>query len=605
MKRVNLLLTALLAASLALGGAFLSPADRNTAMALDAPVLSDTYQAETSLIDPPTVVSDVRSGKTLQTIKSSLTGERPGSAILHINAEKNVVDSDGNVIGGIRETVQAIRAFVIPVLAVSTREEAEAAVSYFNEEPSLIDAAVFSEDPALVAYVRSECDYLRGVVCLRGMSPYMCVKTASLNGAGTVVLDSEAATYETISYIQARFKSVWVISLDEFDDYAAITGGAYGIVTEDFSATYSAIKSFSSPVHARMPFNVAHRGLPSTHNENSVNGTRAAIEAGATHVELDGKLTTDGEIVMMHDDNIERTAEGAGNIESMSLAEAKTHLLDLHAPKEEIPTLGEIIPLFENSDAVLVFEIKTKNTALIARLKEILDEENFYEHIVVIAFDYPNLEEMRRLLPEVPTADLNSYSENNFAQKLPTLGKYGCAISTSGSSTKEFNEKYLRDRGIIGWYWTQQTESAVDAAFEKGLMGLTNNVGAYFGAKNDIYRVVLGDWRVGMEPPAVGASIPVQAVKYDGTVVEATGEVFLVEKGKVSNDPRDGGYYDVIAKYISGDMTYYTPAFRFSQDDGNEKRGCAGTICLSASVTAAAILLPAVLILCIRKRKHD
>lgn len=607
MKKTSLMICALLGASMVLGGVFIRPAGR-AANAAETTVLSDTYQAETLLVNPPTVVFDVTSATALSTLENSLSGERPSNAILHINAERSVVDGDGNVIGDLAGIVGKIKSKVIPILAVGTKQEADAAASFLAES-GLADTAVLSEDPDLVKAVRDACPKIRGIVYLRDIlssgenNAYEYVKTAAVSKAGVVMLDPANASYETVSFLQARFKAVWVVSEDETGDYAAIASGAYGIVTKDFSGTYAAISSFTETTYARMPFNVAHRGLPNKRHENSVSGTRAAIAAGATHVELDGKLTTDGEIVMMHDDDISRTAEGAGNIESMTLAETKTHMLDLFEPNEEIPTLREIIPLFENTNAVLVFEIKTKNTALVAKLKEILDETGFYDRIVVIAFDYPNLEEMQRILPEVPTADLNSYSESNFASKLETLGKYNCAISTNGSSTKLFNEKYLRDRGVIGWYWTQSTEDAVDAAFKKGLTGLTNNVGDYFGKKNAVYRVVFGSTEIGREPLSVGASIPVQAVKYDGTVVEATGEVFRLEEKKDSPDPRDPGYYEVIAKYTEGDMTYYTPLFLVGKAS-EEKGGCSGVIGLSSALTAGALLSAAALVVVKKKNRN-
>ncbi len=583
-------LIALLGASVLLGNAFFRPAGQRAA-ATSEPTLSDTYRTESSLVDPPTVVYDVTSASALRALEDTLSGERPASAILHVGGDGSVINTNGDAIAELGETVGKIRAKVIPILSVGTEQEAEAAKAYFTES-GLIDTAVLSEDPDLVRSVRESCSRIRGIVRLSGKDAYDCVKTASLAGAGVVMLGRDEASYEKVTFIQSRFKAVWVVSNDEFDDYAAIASGAYGIVTEDFSGTYDAISSFSERTYARMPFNVAHRGLPTTHNENSVSGTRAAIEAGATHVELDGKLTTDGEIVMMHDDTIDRTADGKGNIESMSLDEVKSYFLDLHG-KEEIPTLKEIIPLFDGTDAVLVFEVKTKNTALIARLKEILDETDFYEHIVVIAFDYPNLEEMRRLLPEVPTADLNSYSESTFSQKLHYIGEYNCAISTNGSSTALFNENYLRDRGIIGWYWTQENEAAVDAAFEKGLVGLTNNVGAYFGAKDDIYRVVLG--KAGESSSlSVGDAAEISCVKYDGTRTDGTGEIVYLSE--------EDGYYDVIAKYVSGEMTYYTPVYRVEKPSSGA--GDLGLIVgLSVGIPAGVLLLSAAAFLLIGKKR--
>ncbi len=563
-------------------------------------VLAETYTAQTQLVDPPTVVCDVNSAETLEKILSSVDGERPSNAILRMDAAAQIVDEYGTVFGGFGEIYKKIEGKIIPVVSVSTQAEADALVSFLTEEIEILDIAVLGA-PDLVKSVRERCPTVRGIIRVADMGAYECVKTASVSRAGTILLPLKEATYDTVTYIQSRFKAVWTEAGDEMDVRASVTSGAYGIVAEDFSLVYDVYGTFP-PTHARMPFNVAHRGLPTTHNENSVSGTRAAIEAGATHVELDGMLTTDGEIVMMHDDGIARTSDGTGNIESMTLEQVKRARLDLFEPREEIPTLQEIIPLFEDSDAVLVFEIKSKGTDIVTRLKEILDETDFYEHIVVIAFGYPALERMQRELPEVPTADLNRYTEENFANMLPTLGKYNCAISTNGSSTKRFNENYLRDRGIIGWYWTQENEASVDAAFEKGLMGLTNNVGAYFGGKEEIFRVVRGDAIRTDKALSAGDEIDVMTVRYNGEMELTKGTVgYLADRG---------GYYDVIAKYDAGEIVYFTPVFRVEKAfAATEERketdgGCASALSPVAwGVLSAVLLLAAPSVILIKRRK--
>ena len=102
-----------------------------------------------------------------------------------------------------------------------------------------------------------------------------------------------------------------------------------------------------------------------------------------------------------------------------------------------------------------------------------------------------------------------------------------------------------------------------------------------------------------MGPLSVGASIPVRAVKYDGTIVEGTGEVFRIREDKSSSDPRDPGYYDVIAKYVSGNMTYYTPVARIGKQA--EEKGCAGSIGIAGAVTGGLILALSALIVIKKK----
>ena len=91
---------------------------------------------------------------------------------------------------------------------------------------------------------------------------------------------------------------------------------------------------------------VAHRGAAAVAPENTVAAVRKAIELRADQVELDVRLTTDGVVVLLHDDAVDRTTDGTGALASFSLA--RTRALDAgrwFAPSfanERIPTLAEV-----------------------------------------------------------------------------------------------------------------------------------------------------------------------------------------------------------------------------------------------------------------------
>ncbi|NBD22250.1 DNRLRE domain-containing protein [Paenibacillus glycinis] len=92
---------------------------------------------------------------------------------------------------------------------------------------------------------------------------------------------------------------------------------------------------------------VAHRGnwlngMP----ENGLNSIRASIEEGVDMVELDIRTTSDGVPVLMHDDSVNRTTNGSGNVGSLTLAQIKQLCLrnsngTISNPCETIPTLEE------------------------------------------------------------------------------------------------------------------------------------------------------------------------------------------------------------------------------------------------------------------------
>src|SRR5690242_5310615 len=75
----------------------------------------------------------------------------------------------------------------------------------------------------------------------------------------------------------------------------------------NFNATFIPARCAVAP---RTTLCIGHRGLPHVYPENTVASLKAAIHAGADAVESDVRLTSDGEVVMMHDLTLDRTTNG-------------------------------------------------------------------------------------------------------------------------------------------------------------------------------------------------------------------------------------------------------------------------------------------------------
>jgi glycerophosphoryl diester phosphodiesterase len=99
--------------------------------------------------------------------------------------------------------------------------------------------------------------------------------------------------------------------------------------------------------YAARPLNIAHRGASQVAPENTLAALRAAREMGADGVELDVSLSADGEVVVIHDDTVDRTTDGQGLVRHLWLDSLKS--LDAGSwfgPRfagERIPTLREVL----------------------------------------------------------------------------------------------------------------------------------------------------------------------------------------------------------------------------------------------------------------------
>ena len=112
---------------------------------------------------------------------------------------------------------------------------------------------------------------------------------------------------------------------------------------------------------AGRPLIAAHRGCWRLAPENSLSAIRAAIERGVDIVEIDVRPTKDGELVLMHDDSVDRTTDGKGKLRTLTAAQvAKLRLRqgqggpDAPLAEEGVPTLREV---FELGRGKIVFNL--------------------------------------------------------------------------------------------------------------------------------------------------------------------------------------------------------------------------------------------------------
>jgi glycerophosphoryl diester phosphodiesterase len=157
---------------------------------------------------------------------------------------------------------------------------------------------------------------------------------------------------------------------------------------------------------------IAHRGSSAHAPENTLASFRLAAEQGADAVELDAKLSSDKEVVVIHDQTVDRTTGASGRIGDLSLAQLKS--LDagsFFAPQfggETLPTLAEV---FEAVGRRVLINVELTNYAspsddLVARVCALVKDFHLEERILFSSFHPGNLSLARRILPEVPCAIL-------------------------------------------------------------------------------------------------------------------------------------------------------------------------------------------------------
>jgi len=148
---------------------------------------------------------------------------------------------------------------------------------------------------------------------------------------------------------------------------------------------------------------IGHRGGRNLWAENSLGGFRKTAALGVDAVELDLHLTQDGEIVVIHDPLLERTTNGRGAVSDHSL-QALTRLRLKDTIDETIPTLAQVLDVFEPTGLALELEMKTDARGLpypglIEKTAALVERRGMTDRCRLTCFVPEVIEEMRSQAP--------------------------------------------------------------------------------------------------------------------------------------------------------------------------------------------------------------
>lgn len=169
------------------------------------------------------------------------------------------------------------------------------------------------------------------------------------------------------------------------------------------------------------PFTIiGHRGACAHEPENTLRSIRRAIADGAEMVEIDVRSVA-GEILVIHDDTLDRTTDGSGQIDSLSFDDLRQ--LDAGAG-EMIPILAEALEL---TLPTLPLNIEIKEVAVTAPVCDLLlsiprlDQQR----VLLSSFHQEAIREVRQRLPEIPIGILADESPDSLAQMNPLANELG------------------------------------------------------------------------------------------------------------------------------------------------------------------------------------
>ncbi len=194
--------------------------------------------------------------------------------------------------------------------------------------------------------------------------------------------------------------------------------------------------------------NLSHRGANRVAPENTLAAFEAALEMEADGVELDVMLSKDGEVVVIHDYEVDRTTDGHGRVKDMTLAELKA--LDAGSwfgeefAGQRIPTLQEAIDLVARRGLINI-ELKTESLGtdgLEAKVAQIIKDNDLYDRVIVSSFNPIAIWRIKRIEGLIGTALLYG-DEVPFYLRRPWLAPLIRADALHAKHTV-ITEEYMR-----------------------------------------------------------------------------------------------------------------------------------------------------------------
>jgi glycerophosphoryl diester phosphodiesterase len=155
---------------------------------------------------------------------------------------------------------------------------------------------------------------------------------------------------------------------------------------------------------------VAHRGMVAGFPENTLAAYRQAIVMGFSAIEIDLRATADGHIVVMHDDTVDRTTSGCGEVSKLMLADIRSLDAGSHAGPEfadqKVPTFEEVLETVRGSGVKLVLDIKPGPLLDHRRIVRLTEQYGAILDVIIGPRSLSDLHDFKRLNPNLRTLGL-------------------------------------------------------------------------------------------------------------------------------------------------------------------------------------------------------
>jgi glycerophosphoryl diester phosphodiesterase len=214
---------------------------------------------------------------------------------------------------------------------------------------------------------------------------------------------------------------------------------------------------------------------------------RAAVDAGADFVELDVRLTADGELVVLHDFEVSRTTNGTGLVHEMTLAQVRA--LDASGDRQlgfAVPTFEEVLSDLSGRIGVDV-EIKnlpgepafdSPKEAVAEACVRLIRETGFEGPLIASSFNWLPIERVREIAPDIPTGFITSSLIDPWAVLVYARAGGHEFILPQAPAVFGAGRPFIEaahEAGVRVGTWTVDDAEAVESLFALGVDAIVTN----------------------------------------------------------------------------------------------------------------------------------
>lgn len=241
----------------------------------------------------------------------------------------------------------------------------------------------------------------------------------------------------------------------------------------------------------KRPLVIAHQGGDGLWPGDTLFAFQHAANLGADVLEMDIHITKDGTLVVMHDETVDRTTDGIGEIESMTLADLKKLDAGYDWSSDDgltfpyrgqgitVSTLEEIFQAFP--DKRMTIEIKKTNASMAQPFCDLIRKYDMQDKVLAASFHDERLNEFRADCPEVATSSAKDETTAFVLLTKPFLGRlyspkfYSLQVPEESSGITVMTEAFVRaahERGLAVEPWTIDDPEQMRLYIEWGVDGI-------------------------------------------------------------------------------------------------------------------------------------